>query len=852
MKNTIQFIFLLSFLLFSSQLFAQSYCAANGDDNSEEWIADVEISTFGESSAADEGGYYFNENSNIELIAGESYDFTLTPGFADETFDEYWRIYIDYNDDGDFTDANELVYDTENAGSDVINGSFIVPVNVGNSETRIRVIMKYVGDSDLDAPTSCGSFAFGEVEDFSAILINNSDSPSPYCLSSGNSADEWIQTVNIGNLNYTSGNDNGYGKHTDQGTIQLQQATTYSMSLTPGYSGEAYNEYWRIWIDFNKDDDFSDAGELVFDAGGGTLNQLNDNLEISASASLGTTRLRIAMKGLSVNDQAGPNNCEEYEFGETEDYLVNIGPAAGLAPVADFSSNITSGTAPLSVNFFDISTNSPTTWSWSFPGATPNTATSANPTVNYNTAGTYQVSLTASNASGSDTETKTGYITVTSAGAAPVANFSSNVTSGSAPLTVSFFDQSINNPANWTWSFEGGIPATSTLTNPVVTYNTPGVYSVTLTASNAFGSDVESKAQYIVVSQSGSEPIANFTANITSGSGPLTVSFVDQSLNNPTTWNWSFEGGSPINSSEQNPVVTFTNNGTYEVSLTVSNSFGTDAETKTGFITVIDTDMAPIAVFSSNITTGVAPLTVSFFDQSLNEPNSWSWSFPGGTQVNSDAANPVVLYSEPGTYGVTLTVSNVIGSDSESKTEYIVVTDATAAPMAEFGSSIQQGLAPLTVTFFDQSNNDPSSWEWSFPGAVPEISTQQNPTVIYQNPGAFQVSLTASNTIGSDEEIKSGYIIVDANTAVSEFLPALNVKVYPNPIEDFCTLDFGDELKGDVSVVLYSQQGQRIFEKNFTVNAMETTQLDMQSVPKGIYFLAIYSDSKKGIIQLVK
>jgi len=73
-------------------LSAQTYCSANGEDNSEEWIADVEISTFGESSAADDGGYFFNDASNIELIAGESYDYTLTPGFADEEFEEYWRI----------------------------------------------------------------------------------------------------------------------------------------------------------------------------------------------------------------------------------------------------------------------------------------------------------------------------------------------------------------------------------------------------------------------------------------------------------------------------------------------------------------------------------------------------------------------------------------------------------------------------------------------------------------------------------------------------------------------------------------------------------------------------------------
>jgi len=250
--------------------------------------------------------------------------------------------------------------------------------------------MKYVGGTDLDAPSSCGSFPFGEVEDFSAVLVNNSDNSAPYCASSGDASNEWIQSINIGSFTYSSGTDNGYGNHTDQGTIQLEQGESYSMTLTPGYSGEAYNEYWKIWIDFNKDDDFSDTGELVYDANGGMLNALNANLNIAANANTGNTRMRIAMKGLLVNDQVGPNDCEAYEFGETEDYLVNISGVSSAVPVANFSSNVTSGNAPLTVNFFDQSTNTPTSWSWSFPGATPNSATTANPTVTYNTAGTYQ------------------------------------------------------------------------------------------------------------------------------------------------------------------------------------------------------------------------------------------------------------------------------------------------------------------------------------------------------------------------------------------------------------------------------------------------------------------------------
>jgi len=85
----------------------------------------------------------------------------------------------------------------------------------------------------------------------------------------------------------------------------------------------------------------------------------------------------------------------------------------GGPPVADFSGSPTSGPYPLTVNFTDLSSNGPTSWSWSFPGGTPSSSTAQNPSVTYNSAGTYSVTLTVTNGGGSDIETKTNYITVT-------------------------------------------------------------------------------------------------------------------------------------------------------------------------------------------------------------------------------------------------------------------------------------------------------------------------------------------------------------------------------------------------------------------------------------------------------
>ena len=165
-------------------------------------------------------------------------------------------------------------------------------------------------------------------------------------------------------------------------------------------------------------------------------------------------------------------------------------------PVADFSGTPTSGNAPLAVSFTDLSTNGPTSWSWTFGDG--GTSTAQNPSHTYASAGVYTVSLTATNAYGSDTNTKTNYITVTTPPQnPPVADFSGTPTSGYAPLAVSFTDLSTNSPTSWSWTFGDG--GTSTAQNPSHTYASAGTYTVALTATNAYGSDTNTKTNYITV-----------------------------------------------------------------------------------------------------------------------------------------------------------------------------------------------------------------------------------------------------------------------------------------------------------------------------------------------------------------
>ena len=188
--------------------------------------------------------------------------------------------------------------------------------------------------------------------------------------------------------------------------------------------------------------------------------------------------------------------------------------SAGFLPVASFSGTPTSGIAPLTVAFTDSSTNTPTSWNWSFGDGS--TSTLQNPSHIFTSVNNYTVILTATNSAGSNTITRTGYITVRSSSGEPVANFSGTPTSGNAPLTVTFTDSSTNSPTSWNWTFGDG--TTSTSKNPVHTYLVSGTYTVLLNATNAAGSNIKMDTDYITVS-SGSETYVFTTKWGTDGTG---------------------------------------------------------------------------------------------------------------------------------------------------------------------------------------------------------------------------------------------------------------------------------------------------------------------------------------------
>ncbi|MCK4699548.1 MAG: T9SS type A sorting domain-containing protein, partial [Bacteroidales bacterium] len=242
--------------------------------------------------------------------------------------------------------------------------------------------------------------------EFKSGYISVTDGSVTYCESSStNYSDDYISKVEFGNLSNTSVG-SFYSDFTGL-VMNAEPGLSYSLALTPWKSNKVRKESWRVWIDYNIDGDFTDSGELVF-AADRKRNPVNGTVTIPSDA-FGQTRMRVSMQYNVA--PAGP--CDVLSNGEVEDYTIDFVPPVPQPPVANFSGSPTTVVMGNSVQFNDLSSNTPTSWSWSFAGGTPLTSTDQHPSIAYNGIGTFSVSLTATNAEGSDTKTVLDYITVT-------------------------------------------------------------------------------------------------------------------------------------------------------------------------------------------------------------------------------------------------------------------------------------------------------------------------------------------------------------------------------------------------------------------------------------------------------
>jgi hypothetical protein len=258
---------------------------------------------------------------------------------------------------GDATCGSDLVSDTPvHNTSNYSCPSHPKSNNCGTSAEMFMNYMDYVDDACMQM------FSSGQKARMQALFVSGgaraSLATSPgcsgtgggtttpsYCAASGsNTQYEWISNVKFNTINNTTAGSGGYANYTSVST-SVNKGTTYALTLTPAFASTSYPEYFNVYIDYNRDLDFADAGELVYSSTGVSA-AVTANVVIPTTASTGTTRMRIIMKDGAIT---GP--CEAFTYGEVEDYTINLQTStttACSAPTGLSVASITSSGSALS------------------------------------------------------------------------------------------------------------------------------------------------------------------------------------------------------------------------------------------------------------------------------------------------------------------------------------------------------------------------------------------------------------------------------------------------------------------------------------------------------------------------
>jgi gliding motility-associated-like protein len=305
-----------------------------------------------------------------------------------------------------------------------------------------------------------------------------------------------------------------------------------------------------------------------------------------------------------------------------------------------------------------------------------------------------------------------------------------SVNTGCGSLVVEFQDLSTGSPDTWLWDFGNG--NSSSIENPTVIYANPGVYDVTLVASNSISNDTKTLNSLIKVYDTPISQISNSTPLV--GCMPLSIGFTDLSFSNNGITNWQWDFGDGGSSTLQNPMYEYSATGMFSVSLLITDVNGCQSlSTELNFVQV---DEVPNPSFIADIpfSCNVAEL-VSFTNNTV-AGTIYTWDFGDGN--TSALTNPTHNYSS-GIYTVSLSakVGNCI--DTLVMTNFIEIG---ASLTTDFTSNINSGCEGLEVEFSDLTLNSPDDWEWDFGDG--NTSAVQNPVHIYLNSGVYDVTLKTS------------------------------------------------------------------------------------------------------------
>jgi len=515
------------------------------------------------------------------------------------------------------------------------------------------------------------------------------------------------------------------------------------------------------------------GGELLINTNGDTMPyQAGETIQLFSVS--GTGSFNAASFFNSVQPQPGPGLVWN-----TNNLAVNgsisVAAATPVTVASSFIGGPTNGPAPLTVTFTNNSTGG-TYWVWNFgDGSLPlPDSTGGNITYTYSNANFsgYTVTMTTYGPGGQSAKTNLNYIVVTNS--APVALYTNTAATGSTTLAVTFTNITAGGLAtNFLYSFGDGTSTDVTnYANVSHSYTNSGTWGVGLTVTGTGGTSFITNANYITTTNP--IPSITFTANKTSGSAPLAVTFTNGAAFQ-TNSIWFYGNGisnTVANAYTSNSIPTsanvsetYTNAGSYSVTLVAMGIDGTNFLFKSAYITV--TNPAPTPLFAASPTNGSVPLAVTFTNLSTYETNS-IWIFGDGTLnvTNTTGANIPHTYSSVGTNTVTLIVMGTGGSNQLYLTNYIVVTNGVSLtpPVALFAGIPTNLFALQSVLFTNTSTGGITNSAWTFGDGntinVGGANATNSVSDIYTNAGSYSVILTVTSPGGTNSLTNTAYIVV--------------------------------------------------------------------------------------------
>lgn len=333
---------------------------------------------------------------------------------------------------------------------------------------------------------------------------------------------------------------------------------------------------------------------------------------------------------------------------------------------------------------------------------------------------------------------------------------------------VQFTDVSTGEPYQWDWAFEGGDPSWSPLQNPEVTYDIPGTYNVTMYIENSTGSS--NCTGLVHVTEDVIPPEAAFNPDELSITPGTTISFSDLSTGNPDQWFWDFDGAAPP-SIDKDPVVEFNQEGTYIITLIVSNSAGTSTATGTLEVSIYNTPLETMC--QVNPFMGVVGTSVNFNASVINgsPPFQYFIDFGDGTYESASDFSAFMdfqhTYNQNGEYLLVGLITDAEGRSNSCQEQVSIYGGNPCASLnpqfiAASGNFSVEVNTPCTFEDASSGGSQPYWYVWNFEGALngsgaPSIqnSTSQNPPdVIYDQAGNYPVKLHICDNAGCGATVK--------------------------------------------------------------------------------------------------